>query len=294
MRIKKLLTTIILICCGLLCFASCKVESAVQSISLNGLSAETPLEVPFGSFPYGNYTVAVTYDNGETEEITLTEDMIPATERLKFFQIGENQITVNYEGATASFLIVVEREVFPENIQLNCKDEPYEYTGEPIVIEVVGDIPGGTKILYPEGNTFQNAGSYDMTAVLQCEGYVTKKLSAHIEIAKQPYNLKKVNFDEASFVYDKDPHTITIKGEKIVSENEDTMYEPVELPKGVTVSYTIKNSNGQPIDKAINVGTYTVTATFKGNDSNYTFKDDDGNDMDSMVKKEVLVVEVEV
>ena len=225
-----------------------------------------------GEFPYGDYTITVTYDNGETEEIALTEEMIPETDKLKFFQEGKSEITIVYEEQTTSFAINVTRLKFPENVRLNCKAEAYTYTGQPIVIEVEGDIPGGTEILYPQGNSFINANTYDMTAVLQCEGYETQVLSARIVIEKAKYDLSNAKMYDASFTYDKDAHNITVKGQPIQDENGNTIgYEPANLPKGVSVSYTIINGYGQAVNKAIDAGTYTVKAEFKGDTSNYEF-----------------------
>ncbi|MBO5737661.1 MAG: bacterial Ig-like domain-containing protein [Clostridia bacterium] len=196
MRKKKLWITIGLMCCGMLMFAACKEDRAAQSIALNDYSAETPLEVSMGGFSYSNYTVTITYDNGETEAITLTEEMISETDKLKFYQEGKNDITITHKGVSTTVSINVYRKEFSENVQLN--DVTTTYTGEAFTVEVEGDLPGGTKILYPQGNVFQSAGSYDMTAVLQCEGYVTKTLSARIVIGRATYDLSNAQlYDES-------------------------------------------------------------------------------------------------
>ena len=52
MRIKKICLTIILICCSMLFFVACKEERFAKSISLNGYSAEKPLEFTIGNFTY--------------------------------------------------------------------------------------------------------------------------------------------------------------------------------------------------------------------------------------------------
>lgn len=288
MRIKKIWLTIILICCGILCFAACKEERFAKSISLNGYSAQTPLELPMGNFKYNDYTVLITYEDGETETLALTEDMIPETDKLKFFYEGRNTITLTYKGAETSVEINVSRNKFSDNVRLNVPQESLIYNGKPFTVEVEGDIPGGTKILYPEGNTFENVGKYDMTAILQCDGYETKELSAQVEIQQALYNLENAQLYSETVVYDKDAHGLVVKGMPIKNEKGEEVYTPANLPKGVSVSYSItkiKDAKGVDIpeekqqtkdgNKAIDAGTYRVRANFKGTDSNYKFLPDE-------------------
>ncbi len=252
----------------------------MQEIALNEYSAETPLEIKVGKFSYGEYTLSVTYDDGAKETIPLTEDMISETDKLKFYQEGKSEITIVYEGVDISIAINVSRNVFADNVQL--KDFTATYTGEPYVIEVEGDIPGGTKIVYPQGNTFTNAGSYDMTAVLQCDGYVSKQLFAHVEIEKATYDLLDAQLYDATFPYNQNSHSIAVKGKAVTAEDGTILHEPANLPQGVSVSYTItKVKDGYGADIAANkqqvedgnkktdAGTYKVCAKFKGDSSNY-------------------------
>lgn len=280
MRLKKLWITMILIGCSLLGFAACKEDRVAQSISLNGYSAESPLEWQIGGFSCSGYTVTVTYDNGETEEVALTEDMISETDKLKFYQDGASEITIAYKGAKTVVAIRVSRNQFSENVQL--KDLSATYTGKPFTVEVEGDIPGGTKILYPQGNTFQNAGAYDMTAILQCDGYVTKTLSARVVIEKATYDVTNAQLYNETVVYDKDSHSLSVKGKPVEEENGRILYAPASLPQGVSVQYEItKVRDGKGVEivadkqqavegnKAIDAGTYKVCAQFKGDAINY-------------------------
>lgn len=279
MRIKKFLITLILIACGMIFFVACQSDRAVQKIALHGY-AEKPLELMVGKFSYGEYSLSVTYDNGENVSLPLTEDMISETDKLKFYQEGQSEITITYEGVSISVAINVSRNVFSDNVQLN--DITEVYTGEPYVVEVEGDIPGGTKIIYPQGNTFTNAGSYDMTAVLQCDGYVSKQLSARVEIQKATYDVSDAQLYDATFVYNKNAHSVAVKGKAVKTEEGKVLHEPASLPKGVSVSYTItkvKDGYGADIavnkqqvvdgNKATDAGTYKVCAKFKGDSSNY-------------------------
>ena len=280
MRIKKIWLTIILICCSILFFASCEEERLAQSISLNGYSSETPLELSIGKFSYQDYTLSVTYNDEGTEELALREDMISETDKLKFYQEGRHTVAVTYKGAETSIEINVSRNQFPDNVQLNGFTATYN--GTPFTVEVEGDIPGGTKILYPQGNTFQNAGSYDMTAILQCDGYATKTLSARVNIEKATYDVTNAQLYNATFVYNKDAHGLAIKGKTVEDGKGGILHSPATLPQGVSVGYSItkiKNGKGEDIaqdkqqvvegNKAIDAGVYKVCAQFKGDGGNY-------------------------
>ena len=120
--IKKLWFTILFICLGALCLTACEVESVAQSITLNGYSAESPLELSIGKFPYADYTVSVTYDNGVTEELPLSEDMISETDKLRFYQAGKSEIAIQYKGAITLVTIEVFRNEFSESVQIRTQN----------------------------------------------------------------------------------------------------------------------------------------------------------------------------
>ncbi len=100
------------------------------------------------------------------------------------------------------------------------------------------------------GNTATNAGNYTATATLET-GYVwvggetgTKEIKW--SIAKATYDMSGVTFTDKTETYDGSEKSITISG---------------NLPTGVQVSYT--NNTGT------DAGTYTATATFTGDSTNY-------------------------
>lgn len=279
MRLKKLWLTILLICCSLLIFAGCKQNRVATSISLKGYSADSPLKVGIGEFSYSGKSILITYDNGETEELPLTEDMISESDKLKFYQAGKNEIAITYQGLMTAVQIDVLRNQFSDSVQLN--DFTATYTGKTFTIEVEGDIPGGAEVLYPQGNTFQNAGTYDMTAILQCDGYETKVLSARVLINKATYDVTDAQLYDETVIYNKDTHNLAIKGKKM-DTNGVVVHTPANLPQGVSVSYSmikVKDGRGNDIptdkqqlvtgNKAVDAGTYKVSAHFKGDESNY-------------------------
>ena len=279
MYLRKIWLTILLICCSLFIFAGCKENRVAESITLKGYSAEYPLNFGIGKFSYKDKTVVITYDNGDTEELALTEDMISETDKLKFYQDGKNEIAITYQSVTTSIQINVFRNQFSNTVALH--DFTATYTGETFTVEVEGDIPGSAKILYPQGNTFTNAGTYDMTAILQCDGYETKVLSARVVIEKATYDVTGAQLYDETVTYNKDSHKLVLKGKKIET-NGTVVYSPVVLPQGVRESYSIikiKDGDGKDIaldkqqvvsdNSAKNAGVYVVRAHLKGDASNY-------------------------
>ena len=113
-----LLTLVMMI--TLLILVGCRKENKIAGISLKDYDPSCPIEMAFGDFNYDAHTLVVTHASGSTEEIALTEGMIAAEDQVKFYQEGEHDITISYEGQTFVFRISVKRSTFgnlkfPEN-----------------------------------------------------------------------------------------------------------------------------------------------------------------------------------
>lgn len=247
-RLFTLFTAIVIF--TLLLLGGCEQKETIESISIKDYDPSTTIETVVGEFNYEAYTLVVTYDSGRTEEIPLTAEMIVEADSFKFYQIGEHEIAVSYAKATCTLKVSIKRSTFgeisfPEN-------NVFTYDGKEHTVEVQGDIPANAVVTYTGGNTFINAGSYDVTAIVSCEGYVTAKLSTTVKIERAKYDMSSIRFDAKEVVYDGQPHSIEISG---------------TLPEGVSApTYTI---NGQTSTGAIDVDEYTVTATFANNNPNY-------------------------
>ena len=97
-----------------------------------------------------------------------------------------------------------------------------------------------------------NAGTYDVIAVVSCEGYVTQRLSTTVKIEKAKYDMSGVKFEGKEVVYNGNSHSISISG---------------KLPDGVShPTYTIDGKAGS---SAINAGEYKVKAAFVNSNPNY-------------------------
>ncbi|MBQ9276804.1 MAG: hypothetical protein IJ226_04335, partial [Clostridia bacterium] len=74
--------------------------SCSRVVVINGIHMkdDSVIEIAVGDFSYEGKKVVVVYAGGDTKEVDLTEDMIPESERLKFFKMGEQEVKVVYDG----------------------------------------------------------------------------------------------------------------------------------------------------------------------------------------------------
>lgn len=247
---KKLLIAIIAIVCvvgGIVTTLILLLKNQTQ-VSHTVAGSEQMVEIEPGEFPYGEYKLIVTYASGETEEIPLTEDMIPEEEKIKLYRRGKQKIAVFYNGAKCEISVNVKYKSL-EHVQL--KDKTVVYTGQPFSMVTEGDLPADVTVRYPYGNSFTNAGEYDVTAVIYGDSYQTLTLSAKLTILKADYDMSGVTFSDATFSYDGMEKSVAVAG---------------DLPRGLTVSYLIGSQAG---NSAIDAGEYIVTARFSSDNPNY-------------------------
>ena len=225
-------------------------EEKISAIAIKDYASDSVIEVERGAFDYSAYTVVVTYESGKTEERPLDESMLAETEQVKFYQVGEHEITVSYGGSSCVFKTSVKRSFF-ENVSFPGNNV-FTYDGEAHIVELQGNIPANAVVTYPGGNSFVNVGTYDVTAIVSCEGYVTASISTTVKIVKATYDMSGVVFEAKEFVYDGQPHSVAISG---------------TLPEGVSAPTYIINE--KVTASAVDVGVYTVVARFSGGNPNY-------------------------
>lgn len=247
-RLLWIIASIIMLTCIL--SVGCSKEDKLSSISFKDHDPSVAVEMPIGVFDYSAFTLVATYTSGATEEIALTEEMISEVDVFKFYQEGEHDVTVSYGGKTYVFKINVKRGTmgdiaFPEQ-------NVFLYDGTAHTVEVDGNIPGNAVITYPGGNSFINAGTYNVVAVVTCEGYATEKITTTVTIQRAKYNMENVRFDPKEVVYDGNTHSVSISG---------------DLPEGVSEpKYYIGD---QETSGASNAGEYKVVAVFANTNPNY-------------------------
>lgn len=247
---KKLIIAIIVIA-GLIAAAATAFMMYIKEktqVTYTIAGSEPSIEIEPGEFPYGDYSLIVTHDSGETEEVALTEDMISEDEKIKLYRLGEQKIAVTYKGASCEISVTVKYKTL-DHILL--QDKTVNYTGEPIVMSVEGNLPADVTVRYPYGNVFTNAGEYDVTAIVYGNAYQTVTLTAHLTVLKVEYDVSGLTFSDGKYVYDGMEKSLSVAG---------------TLPAGLSVSYSIDSQTG---NSAINVGEYRVTAKFSSSDPNY-------------------------
>ncbi len=212
----------------------------VASISVNGKS-----EILVGDFDYEDYSVAVTYESGNIKTVPLDKSMLSVDDNLKFFAAGEQALTVNYLDCTCTFALNV---CLYEFTDLRFDDVNAVYNGQYVTAEVFKNYPEGTEIYYRNGNSFVNAGTYTVTAIVSRRNYVSQELTAKVTIEKAEYDMSEIKLADCEFDYDGKEHTAVISG---------------KLPDGVSVIYPDNNN------KKVDAGTYSVTARFVSNNNNY-------------------------
>ena len=247
-RIFYCLIVILFVIMGNLLLSSCSIEK-ITEITLSQTSAE----ICVGEFDFEDYFVTVHYSSGREEQIKLTEDMISPSDRVKLYQVGEQKINVVYQRRSCEFNVIVTRNLFG-NVIFN--DLITTYTGDNITLNAE-NLPEGTTVIYPDGNSYKNAGEYAITAILKKDGYELTTLTANLIINKADYDLSGIGFNDKTEVYDGEQKRLEIAG---------------ELPAGLIVSYNItKDGRTMNGNSATNSGVYTVVASFSGDNDNFNF-----------------------
>lgn len=218
---------------------------ACSSDKVVSIAVDGEKDILVGQFDYADYKLVLTYESGKTETIDFDKTMISNDDYMAVFSQGEKTLTVNYSGLTCDLKLNI---CLYEFSDLKFEDMTVVYTGQNVVAEVSPTYPEGTVVYYPEGNTFLNVGTYDVTAIVSRQNYVTKTLTAKVEITQAEYDMSGVTLENAEFDYDGREHSIEIKG---------------NVPDGITVEYEDDNN------VKVNAGVYDVVATFKFDGNNY-------------------------
>ncbi len=181
-----------------------------------------------GSLPEG---ATVTYENNKGTEAGVYN----ATAKIECD--GYETLTLN-----ATLTIVAKDPSLPDIEGVELKSASFVYDGTEKSLAVTGALPDGAIVTY-EGNGKTDAGVYDVTATVKCDGYNTLVLTAKLTINKADFAAGSITFDGASFDYDANAHKITVTG---------------NIPTGAQVTY----SGGEDgANGATSPGEYTITAT---------------------------------
>ena len=246
----KSLLTAVLLSFSCLFAASCTGSSSIVGIKM---SSEEVIDVPFGNFSYEGIKVTILYESGSNREIDLEESMISEVERLKFFQIGNQDVKVTYRTSFSTTMKI--------NVVLNEFNDIYDlvgytcvYDGNPHEVKLNHELPEGATIVYPKGNIFTQAGTYEVKGVITKSGYATKEVTATLKILENEYDEEAIVFEDK---------TVPFNGEAQTIEAEN-------VPEGVNVTYTLYDkTKTTQLNKAYYAGEYCIVAHFTNDDPNY-------------------------
>ncbi len=129
-------------------------------------------------------------------------------------------------------------------ITLASKEVTYDGTEQSV--EVAGELPDGATVTYT-GNDKTDAGTYNVKAVVTCEGYNPLTLNATLKINKASYDMSEASWNYSNeYTYDGVEKVIEVSG----------------LPDGVTVKAYSNNTQ-------TNAGNYSASVTFNYDNKNY-------------------------
>ena len=214
---------------------------------------EEVIDVPYGNFSYEGINIVVDFKNGTNKAIPLEEEMVSPIERTKFFKMGNQDVEVVFRNKyKTSMPINVILNKFKDTYALNGYECTYD--GLPHIVTLNHELPEGATIVYPYGNIFTNAGTYEVVGVMSKKGYESKTLDTTLTIHKADRDASGIVFENATLVYNGEMRTITASN----------------VPEGVEVTYdTYDSIHDIRINKVVNAGTYKIVAHFTDTSANY-------------------------
>ena len=144
-----------------------------------------------------------------------------------------------YNDKTLSAKLIIEK----ANITgITFESQNITYDGAEHTLTINGTLPKNGEVQYTNNGPFVDAGVYSARAVVKAPNYNDLTLNASLTINKA--NFTGIEFKDAEFEYDGNPHSISIIG---------------TLPSTSTVTYT--SDVAGVTNSATDIGDYNVTAT---------------------------------
>ena len=129
-----------------------------------------------------------------------------------FTAVGDHEVTATITCAGYNTLVLngTLHIVAAEFAGISFAGDTVTYDGQAHSISLTGELPTGATVVYmcgqTEGNSFTNAGAYEITATVHCEGYTDATFTATLTINKA--NFEGIVFEDAQVAYDGQPHSI--------------------------------------------------------------------------------------
>ena len=258
MKGKKVLTGVLL-CLTVLCLSfavACdkKEQPVAESISIQ--PAEVVLDLG-EELNYADFTITAKMSDGSQQSVKLTKAMFSSDDLAKLNTAGSYELTVNCMGKTTKLAVTVNA---LEMSGVTIEDVNATYSGNAVLPEVKG-VPAGATVSYVifEGtekteehkvDSAVNAGEYIAEVTVSAKNYNDYKKDVKITIGKAAYDMNKVVWENLSYTY--------TGSEITLAATASNLPEGIELDK-FSGTLTAKEK-----------GQYKATATFKGENRNYT------------------------
>lgn len=226
-------------------------DKTVSSIEVSGPGKIQYIEGEEFSLEGG--TVNVTYSNGDTEQVVLTENMLAAKPDMT--KIGEQTVTVNYGGKSTTFTINIRAKQLQDTV-LTAPEKTDYYAGEAL------DLTGGKLLLVYDNGTSE---TIDLTSDM-VSGYDSSKTG------EQTVTVSYGGMTET--------FTVTVQARQVTEISWESLPEKTAYVEGqeldltgayVTVSYNVGDDETIAVTADMvsgydpsKVGTQTVTVTVGG------------------------------
>ena len=268
MKAKKTLLSVLLLLLSLVfafAFVACEkgetgetpTEPKATAISLNPASVTLTAGE---ELDYGSVKITVTYDDGTTGEVTMTAAMISEEDKAQLADAGEYSVTVTCMGQTAPLTVTVAPKTMGE---ITVADVTKTYDGEAAQMPAVTGAPQGATVSYKvyagtsaEGTPVEaaiDAGEYFVEVSVSAKNYTTVEKTAKITISKAVFSVDSIDWSKTAYIFTGSEIKLSAMAEN--------------LPEGFTVSFSAEGSD-QAV-AATEVGVYTATAVFVGENTNY-------------------------
>ncbi|MDE7076099.1 MAG: hypothetical protein K2O62_02130, partial [Clostridia bacterium] len=218
-----------------------KIELTGTVADQSGTAVEVSVEYLYERCVYGEWVEVSADELKNAGEYRITASISTGNDLYEV--IEDRTVTLTIEKAEADLSGVTF-----ENVTVT-------YDGETHTIALTGTLPGYVTVEYlVDGEAFEGAvdmGTYTVTArfTVDLDLYEQPEdMTAVLKIDAKAYDLTGITFENATFVYDGEAHSIFIGG--------------IELPDWITVSYT-----GNEVSA---VGTHPVTAKFAHDNENFS------------------------
>lgn len=232
-----------------------------------------PTEIFVGEFDLSDYKLILQTAEGETKEVTVTEDILTIDDVSQFEKAGEYALSVEYSGISLTLQITVVKDVYDIS-GIVFEDETVVYDGKEHNLEIKGELPAGVTVTY-EGNGQTDTGVYTVTAKFSGDNEkfeAIEDMTATLTIEKRELELA-VTGETALVFNDKEQKTINVVATNVLEGDEvalSVVYSGNMIDVGkYTATIVLEENKNYKLSKE-----YVIDITIAARKFNVTFVQD--------------------